>query len=263
MCCCCGNCYHGGCLDPPLAPSPLCRPGWQCPQCRVCQSCRLRGDEGVLLVCERCDKSYHTHCLTPPLDPTPSTGWSCKNCRVCRRCGVRSSGLWANHPFLCESCDPALPCPLCGHAPDLYTPQEYLTCICCYRYTHLSSKKVLHPLPQNSNKVLYHCTQNSNKILHHLSQRFNNRFQQQLIPVKRSSKKDLTNLTLIPQSSWDVPHHLTLILRNTRKATPHLTIVQESFNQALHSLILVLQNLKQVQGPPLLVLLSCTKALPM
>lgn len=132
---------------------------------RVCV--RLRGDDGVLLVCERCDKAYHTHCLTPPLDHTLSTGWSCKvrdththtlvsisvlnfsyvhvcffnpfvlqNCRICRRCGVRSSGQWANHPFLCESCDPALPCPVCDHAPDLYTPQEYLTCICCYRYSH-------------------------------------------------------------------------------------------------------------------------------
>lgn len=43
---------------------------------RVCV--RLRGDDGVLLVCERCDKAYHTHCLTPPLDHTLSTGWSCK-----------------------------------------------------------------------------------------------------------------------------------------------------------------------------------------
>ncbi|XP_044195043.1 histone-lysine N-methyltransferase 2C-like isoform X6 [Thunnus albacares] len=136
LCCCCGNCYHGSCLDPPLDPSPLCRVGWQCPQCRVCQSCRLRGDDSVLLVCERCDKAYHTHCLTPLLEHTPSTGWSCKNCRVCRRCGVRSSGQWANHPFLCESCDPALPCPLCGHAPNLYSPQDYLTCICCYRCVH-------------------------------------------------------------------------------------------------------------------------------
>ncbi|XP_040921273.1 histone-lysine N-methyltransferase 2C isoform X2 [Toxotes jaculatrix] len=136
MCCCCGNCYHGSCLDPPLAPSPLCRAGWQCLQCRVCQSCRLRGDDGALLVCDRCDKAYHTHCLTPPLDHTPSNGWSCKNCRICRRCGVRSSGRWANHPFLCASCDPALPCPLCGHAPDLYTAQEYLTCTCCYRCVH-------------------------------------------------------------------------------------------------------------------------------
>lgn len=40
MCSCCGNCYHGSCLDPPLSPSPLCRAGWQCPECRVCRSCR-------------------------------------------------------------------------------------------------------------------------------------------------------------------------------------------------------------------------------
>ncbi|KAM8731510.1 histone-lysine N-methyltransferase 2C isoform 5-T5 [Acanthopagrus schlegelii] len=136
MCCCCGDHYHGSCLDPPLVPSSLCRAGWQCHRCRTCQSCRLRGDDGVLLVCDRCDKAYHTHCLTPPLDHTPSTSWTCKNCRICRRCGVRSSGQWANHPFLCESCDLALPCPLCDHAPDLDTPQDYLTCICCYRCVH-------------------------------------------------------------------------------------------------------------------------------
>uniref|UniRef100_A0A3B4H024 Uncharacterized protein n=1 Tax=Pundamilia nyererei TaxID=303518 RepID=A0A3B4H024_9CICH len=136
MCCCCGNRYHGSCVDPSVAPSPFCRAGWQCPQCRVCQSCRLQGDEAALLVCQRCDKAYHTHCLTPPLDHTPSTGWSCKNCRVCCRCGVRSSGQWANHLFLCESCDPALPCLLCGHTPDLYTPQECVTCVCCYRFVH-------------------------------------------------------------------------------------------------------------------------------
>ncbi|XP_041823896.1 histone-lysine N-methyltransferase 2C-like isoform X4 [Melanotaenia boesemani] len=137
MCCCCGNCYHGSCLDPPLNPSPLCRAGWQCPQCRVCCSCRLRGDERVLLVCERCDKAYHTHCLTPPLEQTPSSDWTCKNCRVCLRCDVRASGQWANHPFLCESCDSALPCPLCGHVPDLNKPQEYFTCTCCYRCVHV------------------------------------------------------------------------------------------------------------------------------
>ncbi|KAM6900450.1 uncharacterized protein FYW49_016953 [Xenentodon cancila] len=137
MCCCCGDCYHGSCLEPPLAPSPLRRAGWQCPRCQVCRSCRSQGDEDVLLVCQRCDKTYHTHCLTPPLDCTPGTGWTCKNCRVCRRCGVTSSGQWANHPFLCESCDPALPCPLCDHSPNLYTPQEYLTCTCCYRCVHI------------------------------------------------------------------------------------------------------------------------------
>lgn len=131
---------------------------------------RLRGNDAVLLVCERCDKAYHTHCLTPPLDHSPSSGWSCKvsptlthmqrqrfhqglgsspsrmshipdlclpqNCRICRRCGVRSSGQWANHPFLCESCDPALPCPVCDSSADPYNPQETLTCVCCYRYPH-------------------------------------------------------------------------------------------------------------------------------
>ncbi|XP_072769606.1 histone-lysine N-methyltransferase 2C-like [Nerophis lumbriciformis] len=136
MCCCCGNKYHGGCLTPPLTPSSLIRAGWQCLSCQVCQCCRLQEDTSLLLVCGRCDKAYHTHCLTPPLDHTRPSGWTCQNCRVCLRCGVRSSGQWANHPFLCESCDPALPCALCGNTPDLYSPQDYVTCVCCYRCVH-------------------------------------------------------------------------------------------------------------------------------
>ncbi|XP_077410700.1 histone-lysine N-methyltransferase 2C-like [Vanacampus margaritifer] len=137
MCCCCGSQYHATCLAPPLNPSPLIRAGWQCAPCRVCQSCRLReNDTSVLLVCARCDKSYHAHCLTPPLDHTPDSKWTCQNCRVCLRCGVRSSGHWANHPFLCVSCDPALPCAVCGHTPDLYSLQDYVTCVCCYRCVH-------------------------------------------------------------------------------------------------------------------------------
>uniref|UniRef100_H3D7P3 Lysine methyltransferase 2C n=1 Tax=Tetraodon nigroviridis TaxID=99883 RepID=H3D7P3_TETNG len=135
-CCCCGNCYHGNCLDPPVIPNPLRRAGWQCPRCRVCQSCRLRGNDGMLLVCEHCDKAYHTHCLTPPLEHSPGSGWSCKSCRICRGCGVRSSGQWANHPFLCKSCDPALPCPVCDGSPDPCNPQETLTCVSCYRCVH-------------------------------------------------------------------------------------------------------------------------------
>ncbi|XP_023805952.1 histone-lysine N-methyltransferase 2C isoform X3 [Oryzias latipes] len=136
MCSCCGSCYHGSCLDPPVTPSPLSRVGWQCPQCRVCRSCSLQGDSGVLL-CARCDKAYHAHCLTPPLDDAPHAAWTCKNCRTCRRCGVSSSGRWANNPFLCESCDLALPCPLCDRTPDSHTPQDYLTCSCCYRCVHV------------------------------------------------------------------------------------------------------------------------------
>ncbi|XP_051910013.1 histone-lysine N-methyltransferase 2C-like [Hippocampus zosterae] len=136
MCCCCGNRYHARCLAPPLTPSSLIRAGWQCVPCRVCQSCRLREDTSVLLVCARCDKAYHAHCLTPPLNHTPDSNWICQSCRVCLRCGVRSSGHWANHPFLCASCDPALPCGVCGHTPDLYSLQDYVTCICCYRCVH-------------------------------------------------------------------------------------------------------------------------------
>ncbi|XP_023181708.1 histone-lysine N-methyltransferase 2C-like isoform X7 [Xiphophorus maculatus] len=136
MCCCCGSCYHGNCLEPALTLSPLVRSGWQCPACRVCRSCRLRGDEGLLLVCQRCDKAYHTHCLSPPLDGTPNSAWTCKNCRVCRRCGVTSSGQWANHQFLCESCDPALPCPLCYRAVDFASLQDSLACSSCYRSVH-------------------------------------------------------------------------------------------------------------------------------
>ncbi|XP_028290011.1 histone-lysine N-methyltransferase 2C-like isoform X2 [Gouania willdenowi] len=136
MCCCCGNHYHGSCLDPPLVPSPLCRVGWQCPQCRVCMSCRLRGNNNELAVCARCDKAYHAHCLSPPLEFPSPAGWTCKNCRVCRRCGVAPSGHWVNHPFLCESCDPALPCSLCGQAPDLQTLENHVTCTGCFRTVH-------------------------------------------------------------------------------------------------------------------------------
>ncbi|XP_061615115.1 histone-lysine N-methyltransferase 2C-like isoform X3 [Phyllopteryx taeniolatus] len=136
MCCSCGNQYHARCLAPPLTPSSLIRASWQCLQCRVCQSCRLREETSVLLVCARCDKAYHPHCLTPPLDHTPDSKWTCQSCRVCLRCGVRSSGPWANHPFLCASCDPALPCALCGRAPDLYSLQDYVMCVCCYRCVH-------------------------------------------------------------------------------------------------------------------------------
>ncbi|XP_056155239.1 histone-lysine N-methyltransferase 2C [Lampris incognitus] len=135
MCCCCGNHYHGSCLKPFLEPTPLIRAGWQCPQCRVCQSCRLRGEESLLVVCECCDKAYHTHCLSPVLEYTPPNKWRCKNCRVCIRCGERSSGQWANHPSLCESCDPDLPCPICGENADP-SSMYHLTCTSCYRCVH-------------------------------------------------------------------------------------------------------------------------------
>uniref|UniRef100_A0A3B3UPD3 Zinc finger PHD-type domain-containing protein n=1 Tax=Poecilia latipinna TaxID=48699 RepID=A0A3B3UPD3_9TELE len=69
MCCCCGSCYHGSCLEPVIL-SVL--------TSSLCVCVRLRGDEGLLLVCQRCDKAYHTHCLSPPLDGTSNSAWTCK-----------------------------------------------------------------------------------------------------------------------------------------------------------------------------------------
>lgn len=38
FCTSCGQHYHGTCLDITLTPRK--RSGWQCPECKVCQTCR-------------------------------------------------------------------------------------------------------------------------------------------------------------------------------------------------------------------------------
>lgn len=38
FCTSCGQHYHGACLD--IALTPRKRSGWQCPECKVCQTCR-------------------------------------------------------------------------------------------------------------------------------------------------------------------------------------------------------------------------------
>lgn len=38
FCTSCGQHYHGACLDITLTPRK--RTGWQCPECKVCQTCR-------------------------------------------------------------------------------------------------------------------------------------------------------------------------------------------------------------------------------
>lgn len=37
FCTSCGQHYHGTCLD--MAVTPLRRAGWQCPECKICQTC--------------------------------------------------------------------------------------------------------------------------------------------------------------------------------------------------------------------------------
>lgn len=38
FCTSCGQHYHGICLD--MAVTPLRRAGWQCPECKICQTCK-------------------------------------------------------------------------------------------------------------------------------------------------------------------------------------------------------------------------------
>lgn len=41
FCTSCGRHYHGRCLEPSVDLTSLIRMGWQCPDCKVCQGCRL------------------------------------------------------------------------------------------------------------------------------------------------------------------------------------------------------------------------------
>ena len=40
FCTSCGQHYHGNCLCPPVEIKPIVRAGWQCPNCKICQTCR-------------------------------------------------------------------------------------------------------------------------------------------------------------------------------------------------------------------------------
>lgn len=41
FCTSCGQHYHGNCLDPAVEVNPVVRAGWQCPECKICQTCRF------------------------------------------------------------------------------------------------------------------------------------------------------------------------------------------------------------------------------
>ena len=40
FCTSCGQHYHGNCLDPTVEVNLVVRAGWQCPECKICQTCR-------------------------------------------------------------------------------------------------------------------------------------------------------------------------------------------------------------------------------
>uniref|UniRef100_A0A3Q0SJ61 Uncharacterized protein n=1 Tax=Amphilophus citrinellus TaxID=61819 RepID=A0A3Q0SJ61_AMPCI len=102
----CGLHYHAACLE--IGATPIQRAGWQCPECKVCQTCQP-GEDSKMLVCDACDKGYHTFCLQPAMDSLPTDPWKCRRCRVCMVCGVRGlvlpgSAQWFDNYTVCEGC---------------------------------------------------------------------------------------------------------------------------------------------------------------
>lgn len=97
LCCTsCGSLFHGSCLSPPIkSAAPFVRLGWQCADCKLCQTCRQPGDDSKVVVCDSCDKCYHTYCLRNSNSVANSSpnGWQCDSClkqlsliKICSTC---------------------------------------------------------------------------------------------------------------------------------------------------------------------------------
>ena len=126
--------------------------------CRYCAYCFIWMMASLSMWTELCNTLLLIYALymTSPNCP--------QNCRVCKRCGVRSSGQWANHLSLCESCDPGLPCPLCDQASDPSSMQNHLTCCTCYRYSHSQHTAMLAYKPKRTKYL--HLLRNIRNSLH-------------------------------------------------------------------------------------------------
>lgn len=78
-CVTCGRQFYGEKIE--TIPSRTNRAGWQCPDCKVCQGCRLNTDEDKMIICDKCDGAFHMDCLSPKLTEVPSVEeWFCPNC---------------------------------------------------------------------------------------------------------------------------------------------------------------------------------------
>ncbi|KAF3860432.1 hypothetical protein F7725_000687 [Dissostichus mawsoni] len=93
----CGLHYHAACLE--IGATPIQRAGWQCPECKVCQTCR---------------------------------------CRVCMECGVHGLGLpgsaqWFDNYAVCEGCQRhrSSVCGVCSKAAN--TSVTLQSCSTCHR----------------------------------------------------------------------------------------------------------------------------------
>uniref|UniRef100_A0A3B4AJT9 Uncharacterized protein n=1 Tax=Periophthalmus magnuspinnatus TaxID=409849 RepID=A0A3B4AJT9_9GOBI len=133
FCTSCGLHYHAACLE--IGATPIQRAGWQCPECKVCQTCQP-GEDSKMLVCDACDKGYHTFCLQPAMDSLPSDPWKCRRCRVCTECGVRGIALpgsaqWFDNYAICDDCqrDRTSVCCVCSTT---VNPSAQCCCTLCH-----------------------------------------------------------------------------------------------------------------------------------
>ena len=56
FCITCGCHYHARCISSTLTVTGEVRAGWQCPDCKTCQTCLEPRDEEHMIICDACDK---------------------------------------------------------------------------------------------------------------------------------------------------------------------------------------------------------------
>ena len=158
FCTICGNHYHSKCLQTSINPSPELRAGWQCPDCKQCQTCGMSTNGSKMLVCDSCDKGFHTYCLRPMLSTLPKQSWKCSNCRLCDDCGATVPGpsptsKWHLNYTLCDQCfnqrNKGEFCPVCCRAHESYVEVAMLSCTSCLRAVHGECETNADSLMQN------------------------------------------------------------------------------------------------------------------
>ncbi|OCF75630.1 hypothetical protein I204_02922 [Kwoniella mangroviensis CBS 8886] len=83
-CTLCGRSGHPSCLNMEeggLITVKIQSYDWQCIECKVCESCKVKGDDSRLMFCDTCDRGWHSYCLVPVFLCFPFPGlWHCPRC---------------------------------------------------------------------------------------------------------------------------------------------------------------------------------------
>ncbi|WWD01998.1 hypothetical protein V865_000036 [Kwoniella europaea PYCC6329] len=82
-CTLCGRSGHPSCLNMEeggLITVKIQSYDWQCIECKVCESCKVKGDDSRLMFCDTCDRGWHSYCLVPVLARPPKGLWHCPRC---------------------------------------------------------------------------------------------------------------------------------------------------------------------------------------